>query len=336
VLWDNDKGGSSRLLDAPASVWETLMSKLQDEDRVKDVLGQLADHPEDAERILSECGLDAAIFRTSMTISQEPHVRMQAAWQKHVTNSVSKTINLPNSATVDDIKDAFWLAWETDCKAVTVYRDGSKSMQVLETGSTESETLETRATETGGDHLLVPRRRPGSVRGITDRIRSGHGSMYVTVNFDDDGNPFEVFSTLGKSGGCDSAHLEGISRLVSLALRSGIDPDQVVEQLRGITCCPVWDGGTLVRSTEDAVSLALSRHVHDVEPLQGRAESSGGTAQLGMFPSTQEAITEDGNIVAQTNGNQVASGARCPECSGSLVHQEGCLHCYDCGYNKCE
>ena len=333
VLWDDDTGGSSRLLDAPTSVWETLMSQLQDEDRVKDVLGQLADHPEDAERILGECGLDAAIFHTSMTISQEPHVRMQAAWQKHVTNSVSKTINLPNSATVDDIKDAFWLAWETDCKAVTVYRDGSKAMQVLETGGAESETS---ATEAGGEHLLVPRRRPGSVRGITDRIRSGHGSMYVTVNFDDDGKPFEVFSTLGKSGGCDSAHLEGISRLVSLALRSGIDPDQVVEQLRGITCCPVWDGGTLVRSTEDAVSLALSRHVHDVEPLHGRAESSEDSAQLGLFPSTKDATTEEGHLVVQTNGSQVASGARCPECSGFLVHREGCLHCYDCGYNKCE
>ena len=337
VLWDDDKGGSTRLLDAPASVWETLMSQLQDEDKVRDVLGQVADHPDDAERILGECGLNAAIFRTSMTISQEPHVHMQAAWQKHVTNSVSKTINLPNSATVQDIKDAFKLAWETGCKAVTVYRDGSKSMQVLETGitetgDTESETSATKTTE----HLLVPRRRPGSVRGITDRIRSGHGSMFVTVNFDDEGNAFEVFSTLGKSGGCDSAHLEGISRLVSLALRSGIDPDQIVEQLRGITCCPVWDGGTLVRSTEDAVSLVLSRHVHDVEPLHGRGEFGEDSAQLGLFPSTQEATTEDGNIAAQTNGSQVASGARCPECSGFLVHQEGCLHCYDCGYNKCE
>ena len=327
VLWKDHEGTSSRLLDAPTSVWATLTHGLGDGDRVGEVLERVADNPDDAEGILGEHGLDAASFRTSMAISPEAHVRMQAIWQKYVTNSVSKTINLPNKASVQDVKDAYLLAWKTGCKAVTVYRDGSKSMQVLETGG------ELGTAETPQQHLLVPRQRPASVQGVTDRVRTGHGNMYVTVNFDEDGHPFEVFTTVGKAGGCDSANLDAICRLVSMALRSGVDPSEVVEQLKGITCCPVWDSGILVRSAPDAVALALSHHLTheggsprvspDQPPTPDRA------AQLGLFPSTQESTSH-------TNGHPIPSGARCPKCSGHLIHQEGCLRCLDCGYNKCE
>ena len=313
VLWEDHEGTSSRLLDAPASVWEALGETLGDDDSVREVLSQLADNSEDAERILKENGLDAAGFRTSMAISPEAHVRMQAAWQKHVTNSVSKTINLPNSATVENVSDAYRLAWETGCKAVTVYRDGSKSMQVLETGASDKKQDD--------EELLVPRQRPASVSGVTDRVRTGHGNMFVTVNFDEDGSPFEVFTTHGKAGGCDAAHLDGISRLISMALRSGIDPNQVVEHLQGITCCPVWDGGTLVRSAEDAVALVLKNHMAVGET--GPIDTSGRTAQLAMF-------TKNGN------GNAVPGASRCPKCPGSLIHQEGCVTCLECGYTKCE
>jgi ribonucleoside-diphosphate reductase alpha chain len=246
-------------------------------------------------------------------------------WQQHITNSVSKTVNLPNSATVQDVQDAFRLAWETKCKAVTVYRDGSKSMQVLETGPNEA------AEDVADDHLLVPRQRPASVTGVTDRVRTGHGNTYVTVNFDESGRPFELFTTLGKAGGCDSANLEAISRLVSLALRSGIDPSQIVEDLKGITCCPVWDSGTLVRSAPDAVGLVLSHHLNTEGPegvlpeQQARADQ---TTQLGLFPSTQPAPSGD--------SYRLPSAARCPKCSGNLIHQEGCLRCLDCGFTKCE
>ena len=323
VLWKDHEGSSSRLLDAPVSVWESLRATLGDESIVREVLEQVADSPQEAEEILQQHGIDSALSRTSMAISPEYHVRMQAVWQKHITNSVSKTINLPNSATVDDIEDALRLAWETGCKAVTVYRDGSKSMQVLETGSSVADEE---------PRLLVPRQRPSSVSGITDRVRTGHGTLFVTVNFDDRRRPFEVFSTSGKAGGCDAAHLDGLSRLISLALRSGIDPAQVVDQLRGTTCCPVWDGGTLVRSAEDAVALVLSRHVGDQpqdEVGLESAVSSDSVAQLGLFPSTQPETPN-------RNGHSLPSGARCPDCSGFLVHQEGCLRCLDCGYNKCE
>ena len=191
-------------------------------------------------------------------------------------------------------------------------------MQVLETGGGD------KKQDQGGK--LVPRQRPESVKGLTDRVRTGHGNMFVTVNYDEDGNPFEVFTTHGKAGGCDAAHLDGISRLISMAFRSGVDPNQVVEQLEGITCCPVWDGGTLVRSAEDALARVLRKHLADGEAGRMSAQdwsAPGRTAQLGMFTKGD-------------NGNGRPSGSKCPKCPGSLIHQEGCVTCLECGYMKCE
>ena len=161
------------------------------------------------------------------------------------------------------------------------------------------------------------------VKGITERVRTGHGNVYVTINFDEDGLPFEVFTTLGKAGGCDSAQLEAISRLISLALRSGIDPVQIVEQLRNITCCPVWEGGVRVGSTPDALAIAMNRHLTPEVTIPVAGEESRA-AQLGLFSR------------GEGNGHQWVSGARCPDCGGFMIHQEGCLHCQDCGYNRCE
>ena len=331
VLWKDHEGSSSRLLDAPSSITESLRAELGGDARVRQVLEEITDNPEEAERVLKEHGLNPAIYRTSMAISPEAHVRMQAAWQKHVTNSVSKTINLPNSATVEDVREAYELAWETGCKAVTVYRDGSKSMQVLETRSDSADAEEAVIDQ---PRLLVPRDRPTSVAGVTDRVRTGHGNMYVTITFDEEGKPFEVFTTLGKAGGCDSANLEAVSRLVSLALRSGIDPDQIVAHLQGITCCPAWDGGTLIRSAPDAMAHTLVNHIHAAHrAVAGPSEEQQSTVvQAGLFPSTRRS-----NVPSNGNGHsQAPSGARCPKCSGRLIPQEGCLNCLDCGYSKCE
>ena len=331
VLWKDHEGSSSRLLDAPVSITESLRTELGGDARVRQVLEQITENPEGAESVLNDHGLNPAIYRTSMAISPEAHVRMQAAWQKHVTNSVSKTINLPNSATVDDVREAYELAWETGCKAVTVYRDGSKSMQVLETRSDSTDVDDVVADQS---RLLIPRERPTSVAGVTDRVRTGHGNMYVTITFDEDGKPFEVFTTLGKAGGCDSANLEAVSRLVSLALRSGIDPDQIVAHLQGITCCPAWDGGTLIRSAPDAMAHTLVNHIHAAHhAVVGPSEKQQSTiVQPGLFPSTRQP-----NVSSNGNGHALPpSGARCPKCSGRLIPQEGCLNCLDCGYSKCE
>ena len=323
VLWEDHEGTSERLLDAPKSVWEALRQRLDGEEQVRKVLGQLADAPEDAERIFTDNGIDPAHFRTSMLISPEAHVRMQAAWQKHVTNSVSKTINLPSSATIQDVEDAYHLAWQTNCKAVTVYRDGSKSMQVLETGKDA-------VTESDEDEILFPRRRPTAVLGVTERVSTGHGTMYVTLNFDEDNKPFELFTAIGKAGGSEPAHLEGLSRMVSLCLRSGIDPNVIIEQLSGITSEPVWDQGVLIRSAEDGVAHVLKRHLNGPNN-PGIANMNGGrSAQLGLFASPQ---------IAESGAEYITGAPRsggCPKCNGRVVHQEGCIRCLECGYTKCE
>ena len=259
------------------------------------------------------------VFRTSHDISPEWHVRMQGAAQAHTDNAVSKTINFPHTATVDDVAQAYMLAYDLGCKGITVYRDGSKAGQVLSTGETGKE----EETPAAPVHA-TPRQRPQSIRGITERVRTGHGNMYVTVNFDEQDRPFEVFGNLGKAGGCDSAQLEAISRLVSLALRSGIAPDAVLEQLRGITCCPAWDEGTLVRSGPDAVALALERHTSGQNA--GRSHGSLEAVQMKFTPE----------VVTNGNGNGQASSRRCPDCNTPVIFQEGCLTCLSCGWNKCE
>ncbi len=262
------------------------------------------------------------VFRVSHDITPEWHVRMQGAAQAHTDNAVSKTINFPHSATVDDVAQAYMMAYDLGCKGITVYRDGSKAGQVLSTGETGKE-------EEAGAEATVhasPRQRPQSIRGVTERVRTGHGNMYITVNFDEQDRPFEVFGNLGKAGGCDSAQLEAISRLVSLALRSGIGPEAVLEQLRGITCCPAWDEGTLVRSGPDAVALALERHTHGESP--GRSQRADRAVQMKFTPE----VVANGN----GNGNGLVSARRCPDCNTAVIFQEGCLMCLSCGWNKCE
>ena len=288
---------------------QALMESLAERGSLHDIDG---DVPQWAKRI----------FVTSHDITPEWHVRMQAAFQKHTDNAVSKTINFPQSATLPDIAEAYMLAYKLGCKGITIYRDGSKDNQVLSTGDTAKQPA-ADGEEAGAAALaLTPRVRPQEMTGVTERIRTGHGNLYVTINFDEHGKPFEVFTTLGKAGGCDSAQLEAISRLSSLALRSGVDIQKVIEQLRGITCCPAWDNGTLVRSAPDAVALALERHT-TTEPRQEQADG----AQLKLFPNSK------GRATWEINEYQPRS--RCPDCNAPLAYQEGCLLCTGCGWNKC-
>ena len=277
------------------------------------------------------------VFRVSHDIDPRWHVRMQAAFQEYTDNAVSKTINFPHDAAVDDVAEAYRSAYTLGCKGITVYRDGSKSEQVLSTGNgaqeSEADDLadadDPDAVKIVGLGHRVPRRRPRQIHGITERVRTGHGNMYVTVNMDADGLPFEVFGAMGKAGGCDAALLEAVSRLVSLALRAGIDPSEVTRQLRGITCCPAWDDGVLVGSGPDAVALVLDNIISG-------QNSSNGTP-TGVQLSLAGTTTENG-----TNGHSPAPtypagfSQRCPECNGGVVNQEGCLTCYSCGWNKCE
>ncbi len=270
------------------------------------------------------------VFRTSHDITPEWHVRMQAAFQEYTDNSVSKTINFPNSATVADVAQAYMLAYETGCKGITVYRDGSKEGQVLSTGDTGSQAEGQESAGEAGPSVRVPKERPRQIQGITERVHTGHGNMYVTINFKEEGKPFEVFSTLGKAGGCDSAQLEAISRLASLAMRSGVSAADVVEQLKGITCCPFWDDGTLVRSGPDAVALALQRFIErDAEETEQPTEAKA--VQMQFVP---EPMYHNGN--GNGNGGAVPTARKCPDCNTPVIYQEGCLMCISCGWNKCE
>ena len=269
------------------------------------------------------------VFVTSADISPEMHVKMQAVFQESVNAAISKTINFPNSATEDDVRRAYELSWELACKGITVYRAGSREAEVLTAGEAKDKTA---APESPADlGVLVERERPAAIRGITERVRTAHGNMFVTVNYDNEGRPFEVFAILGKAGSTESAALEAISRLTTMALRAGVDPNKIIEHLKGITDEPVWDAGRLVRSAPDAVALVLGRHlslegtpsVEDVAASEGKS-----TAQLELLAAPAQ---ENGN------GHSSVSSVRCPECSvGTLVHQEGCLRCPECGYNKCE
>ncbi len=270
------------------------------------------------------------VFATAPDIDPKWHVRMQAAFQESTDAAISKTINFPNSATVDDVERTYVQAWETGCKGITVYRAGSREKEVLTAGTSESSSTELVPEMPAGEQRLVPRRRPPQVRGVTERVRTSHGNMYITINFDEEGRPFEVFTALGKAGSSDSAQLEGISRLVSMSLRAGVDPEAIVQQLRGITDEPVWSEGTLVRSAPDALALALAR-VCGLEP----GSPYGGQYALFSKESTPAGVALPLAPAAPEATAVLSSWGRCPECSGPVVYQEGCLMCRECGYNKC-
>ena len=236
------------------------------------------------------------LFRTSHDITPEWHVRMQAAFQQYTDNAVSKTINFSSEATVDDVAEAYQLAYDLGCKGITVYRYGSRERQVLSTGD--------KAVTNG-----ARRERPRQLRGSTERVITGHGNMYVTVNVDDHDQPFEVFGTLGKVGGCDAALMEAVTRLTSLALQSGIDVGAIAKQLRGIKCCPAWDNGVRIESGPDAIAHVLT----------------------GRQALTRSEVDLDSSLLIP------AYHARCPECLTVTNMVEGCETCpnSECGWSAC-
>ena len=238
------------------------------------------------------------IFVTAHEISPEWHVRMQAAFQKSTDNAVSKTVNFPSKATKEDVAKVYMLAYEEGLKGITIYRDGSRGAQVLTTGKKEKEKVEITGR--------TPRKRSKTTSGVTEKVTTGCGNIYVTVNSDEHGI-CEVFSHLGKAGGCASAQLEATCRLISLALRSGVDVASVVKQLRGIRCPSIaWEDGKSVLSCADAIASVLEKHTTGYE----------GKPKLEDYGAK--------NLAGQ-----------CPDCGSLLVYQEGCFICKSCGYTKC-
>ncbi|MBI4378168.1 MAG: adenosylcobalamin-dependent ribonucleoside-diphosphate reductase, partial [Nitrospinae bacterium] len=266
------------------------------------------------------------IFVTAHNISPEWHIRMQAAFQKYTDNAVSKTVNFKTSATQDDVKKVYMLAYKSGCKGVTIYRDGSRDEQVLSTGDKIDKGLKkednlSASAQAGRRGKIVPRPRPEITSGTTERIRTGCGNLYVTINACNERKPFEIFTRMGKAGGCAASQSEAIGRLVSLALRSGIEPDEIIQQLMGISChLHAWENGDRTLSCSDAISKAISRYLKD--------SKESGVMSLERKSESQK-LNNFSNFRLET-----LAGA-CPDCGSSMEQADGCLVCRACGYSKC-
>ena len=249
------------------------------------------------------------IFVTSHDITPEWHIRMQAAFQNFTDNAVSKTVNFPHDATREDVARAYRLSYREGCKGITIYRDRSREVQVLNIQGHQ------QVTEVE-EHKLAPKDRPITTTGLTERVSTGCGNLYITVNFDEDGILCEVFCALGKAGGCASAQLEAITRLISLALRSGIEVQSIIKHLRGIRCPSIsWDRGHAILSCPDAIAGVLDRH-----------HNNGGVATK---------PTDVKHKADVKSGGEISLAGQCPDCGGLLIFQEGCFLCPTCAYTRC-
>lgn len=267
------------------------------------------------------------VFRTSMDIKADWHVKMQAAFQEHTDNAVSKTINLPNSAKMQDIKDIYFLSYKLGCKGITVYRDGSRQSQVLTVKKKTAESIEQEVrAKLEKEVVNAPKPRPAVIIGTTTKINTGCGNLYVTINQDKEGEFFEVFTQMGKAGGCAASQLEAVGRLVSSALRGGIDLKVIIEQLKGIRCpSPSWSNGRKIFSCADAIAQVLEKRMLDQHNITQVENPSKDTRE-----EESEKLEKALSSVREVNVVGV-----CPDCGDSLRSQEGCVTCASCGYSRC-
>ena len=270
---------------------EELMRKIADRGGVRG----MEEVPEDVQRV----------FGTALDIIPVWHVKMQAAFQRFTDNAVSKTVNFPEDATTDDVREVYELAHKEGCKGCTIYRYGSRDAQVLNVSGKDKKS----AQDTAG--VRGPRPRPTRTWGSTERVSTGCGNMYVTINEDETG-PCELFTSMGKAGGCAASQLEAIGRLISLSLRAGVDPHSIKKHLRGIRChAPGWGNGGAVLSCADAIGIVIDHYLEKREK---------GVA-------TDEVV----KIADPLDTNMGA----CPDCGAVLEHESGCVVCRLCGFSKC-
>lgn len=281
---------------------EELMKRIAKTGSIRD----MEEIPEDVQQL----------FVTAHDISPGWHIRMQGAFQNHVDNAVSKTVNFPHDAEKEDVKEAYLLAYELGCKGVTVYRDRSRDVQVLTKG-TSTAPLSPK---------IIPRPRPAVTAGQTIKVPTGCGTLYITINEDEHG-PCEVFSAMGKAGGCAASQLEGTSRLISYMLRSGISPEAIVKQLRGIRCpSPFIGRGKIILSCGDALGKTIESFLLRERPVDSVIMKEATT--LDHFSEGETEEDEDAAFLNNVIGV-------CPDCGGALIHEEGCVVCKICGYTKC-
>jgi ribonucleoside-diphosphate reductase alpha chain len=315
------------------------------------------------------------VFVTAHDITPEWHVRMQAAFQENCDSAISKTTNFPHVATPEDVRAIYELAYELKCKGVTVYRDGSRDNQVLSTGATEQAKAEregkgearralgdlhgtiaelnaeiARLKETLFDaeaenlQRRAKRARPDTLRGITTRIETPLGTMFLNITEDDKGQPFEVFINLGKAGGAAMADAEAMGRLISLALRSGIPIREVHRQLRGIASDKaIGLGPNKVLSVPDAIGIALEKWMREKQGVQQDLLNTAGSTPLSVetlqpkLPPSPVINSESGQAqfgFDAVNRSESFIGT-CPDCGSSLEFAEGCAKCHVCGFSEC-
>ena len=309
------------------------------------------------------------VFVTTHEIAPESHVRIQAVFQKYVDSAVSKTINLPSTATWQDVARVYELAYDLECKGITIFRDGSKD-PALQVGTSKKEHPTVAKNETGPAqmprNILEPRRRALVTRGKTYEVKTEQGDLYITINEDDEGI-VEVFLNIGKSGSFTQGYTEALGRMISMALRSGIKPDSIVKQLQGIrTSTPTLNRGMFVYSVPDAVAKILKKHVDEQrEQIKMFTEKEIPEVKEqviddGMSPvpdeeiitfesqksvdieyvaeatvTTQTIITQEDTGHGYTKDNHFGDMLDCPECGSDLEYAEGCILCRSCGYSKC-
>jgi ribonucleoside-diphosphate reductase alpha chain len=267
------------------------------------------------------------VFVTALEIEPEWHIKMQAAFQKYCDNAVSKTVNFPNNATKEDVKEAYMLAYKLGCKGVTVYRTGSREEEVLIRGSKTKQLV-----QIVNDEKLYPRPRPKRTVGVTEQVKTGCGKMYITVNYDQEGL-IETFITTGSSGGC-SGFTEGVSRLISLALRANISPDAIIDQLTSVSC-PTFlrrkanDDRLVGKSCPDIIGKILSQELKFVKDNNSLQNIISDT-----FNQLSISCENNKNKYDNLTEDELIALGICPDCKNKLRFAEGCLKC-DCGFSKC-
>ncbi len=281
------------------------------------------------------------VFVTSHEISPEWHIRMQAAFQKYTDNAVSKTVNFPNEATKEDVANVYLMAYKLGCKGVTVYRDGSREVQVLTKGSEKQKAKEAAVpalVASAVSQSITPKQRNEVAFGVTRKIKTGCGNLYVTINEDEEGRPFEIFTQIGKAGGCVASQCEAMGRMTSLALRSGIESQEIIKQMRGISChLPVGYGATKVTSCSDAMAKALEWYLMLKRNTGGDTLSCWNNAKEGPAAAVSAGPAE----IAQSGldftfaPDEVFKRGACPDCGGTVEHADGCVVCRGCGYTEC-
>ncbi len=299
---------------------EELMEKIA----MEGSLAHIDEIPDDIKRV----------FVTAHDISPIWHIKMQSAFQKYVDNSVSKTVNFTKEATEEDVRNVYELAYKLGCKGVTIYRDGSRENQVLSTGNSLGGTVESNINST-----IKPRQRPSITQGMTEKVRVGCGNLYITVNYDEMGI-CEVFTNVGRAGGCPSQS-EATARLISIALRSGMDVKEVIEQLKGIRCHSTLRQRAInkdiqVLSCPDAIGKALERVMNTcvdvnnptINDIAMEIENEETDKKENKTAQNKQKVDANNSSLSQDEGI-------CPECGSRVEHEGGCMICRSCGYSKC-